>query len=848
MIRIALRTLRFHKAGFLASFIAMFLGAAIVMGCGGLLETGVHGAAPPQRLTAAPIVVTGDQRYHGTAADEVFPERVHLDARLAGELAALPGVAAVAPDVSFRTSLSRGAPAGVPVTGHGWSSARLAQYRIQTGAPPSRPGQVVVDTRLAGQAGLRPGGQVELVVRGAAKRYEISGLVTGDGSVFVSDAEAAAMAGRPGMVDTVGVFVAAGADAGQVRKAVEKAVAGRQISVLTGDERGQAENSDVVSDAGDLVALAAAFGGLAAMVTVFIIAATLGLSMQQRHREMALLRAIGATPNQLRRLILGETMILAAVATALAWPVGPYVGRWLLGAFAGAGVVPDAIVYRAGSGPMIVGVGAALLIALGAAFIAANGAARTRPTEALAEASLGRRRFSRVRLVLAVLFLGGGAALAAGTAGSDGPDAAGVATPAAMVWTAGFGLLGPVLARAVTAVMHRPMRAAFGNAGHLATSNTKARIARLAGAVLPVMLATGLALALTYMQTTQSSGSDKAFEENLRADLTVASDSGLPLDLVDTVKAQPGVAAATAQITSLGFIEPKELAGPAVAEGDGGKGAPDVPAMSLLGVTPEGITRTTAFRAVSGSLNALHGNTVALPARYTSGRKIGDLVPMRLGDGTRVELELVATMNGRRGYETALLPASVLIGHTDSGLVPQIMVSTRAGTDRAELAATLSALAAQHPGLRVADRKALSLARQDQDDTQAWMAYLVLGVVVGYAVIALVNSQVLAAVERRREFSLLRLVGATRRQVMQMMALEAVLVSATGVILGGLIAATTLTPLSLSVLGTVVPAGPWWIVAAVTGGALALVLAATLLPTLLLLRHRPGNAVIGIRE
>nr|WP_276515315.1 FtsX-like permease family protein [Actinomadura coerulea] len=128
------------------------------------------------------------------------------------------------------------------------------------------------------------------------------------------------------------------------------------------------------------------------------------------------------------------------------------------------------------------------------------------------------------------------------------------------------------------------------------------------------------------------------------------------------------------------------------------------------------------------------------------------------------------------------------------------------------------------------------------------MAYLVLAVVVGYAAIALVNSQVLAAVERRRDFSLLRLVGATRRQVMQMMAIEAVLVSAAGVLLGALIAATTLMPLSLSVLGSVTPAGPWWSAAAVVGGALALVLAATLLPTLALLRHRPGDAVVGTHE
>ena len=94
----------------------------------------------------------------------------------------------------------------------------------------------------------------------------------------------------------------------------------------------------------------------------------------------ALLRAIGATPAQVRRLIVGETTVLAVAATVLACYPGVRFGRWLLDAFAGAGVVPEAIAFRAGSVPVLVGAGAALLTAVGAAFIAANAAARTRPT------------------------------------------------------------------------------------------------------------------------------------------------------------------------------------------------------------------------------------------------------------------------------------------------------------------------------------------------------------------------------------------------------------------------------------------------------------------------------------
>ncbi|MFD0901853.1 FtsX-like permease family protein [Actinomadura sediminis] len=841
MIGISLRMLRFHAGGFLAAFVAMFLGAVIVIGCGGLLESGIHRAAPPQRLGAAPIVVTGDQRYHGTASDEVFAERVPLDAGLAAELAAVPGVTGTASDVSFPV---RWADGGRELTGHGWSSARLAPAALVRGTAPSGDGQVVLPAGL----GAGVGDTVGLLLGGGAARYRVSGLVGGSGAVYLTDAEAGRITGRPGKVDSIGVFTAPGTGVAAVERAVAEAVDGRQVAVLTGDERGRAEDPGVMSEGEDLIPLAAAFGGLSAMVTVFGVAATLGLSIRRRARETALLRAVGATPGQVRRLVVGETMLLAVVATGLACLPGPYVGRWLLAAFADAGAVPETLAYRAGNVPLVAGVCTALLTALVAAFVAAHGAARTRPAEALAEASVESRRFGAARIVAGLGFLAGGTVLALVTARADGPDAAGIATPATLVWTSGFALLGPVLATAVTAALRRPLRAVTGYAGHLATENARARTARLTGAVLPVMLAAGLALALVYMQTTQTKGAREVFEDRLRADLAVTSAAGgLPPAMVDEIARHPGVAAASAQVASAGFIEPAGLAGPLVHEGDQGdegEDAPDPPAMALLGVTASGVERTTAFRVTGGSLDALDGATVALPERYAGPYEIGDTVPMRLGDGSRAALELVATVESPPGYETALLPAGVLLPHTDGGLVPQILVTAEPGADRAGLA---RALAESGPGLRVVDRETLSELRAEQDRTQAWMAWLVLAVVVGYAAIALVNAQIIATGERRREFGLLRLAGAARRQVLRMMAVEAVLVTAAGVAVGLLVAAATLVPLSLSVLGGPVPGGSPWILAAVAAAALGLTLAATLLPALALLRVRPGHAVAGER-
>jgi putative ABC transport system permease protein len=356
MTGIALRTLRFHKAGFLASFAALFLGALIVVGCGGLLETGIRSAAPPQRLAAAPIVVTGDQRYHGTVQELIFPERARLDAALTAKIGAVPGVAAAVPDVSFPAAVASHGT----VAGHNWASARLAPHRLARGSAPSGPGQIVLGEELAERVGTRLGGQVELLVHGAAERFQLVGLAAGTGDVFVADTDAGRLTGHPGRIDSVGVLLAPGADLGQVARAVESALggaAGSGTAVLTGDDRGRAEDPTLVEGTDDLIPLAAAFGSLAALAMVFVVAGTVGLSIRQRQRQTALLRAVGATPGQLRRMILAETMILAVAATVPACLLAPWFGRRLLEVFVHGGVVSDLVAFRSGAVPLIAGAG-----------------------------------------------------------------------------------------------------------------------------------------------------------------------------------------------------------------------------------------------------------------------------------------------------------------------------------------------------------------------------------------------------------------------------------------------------------------------------------------------------------
>ncbi|KLL12205.1 FtsX-like permease family protein [Protofrankia coriariae] len=832
MLLLALRTLRYRAGGFVASFVALFFGTVLVMACGGLMETGIRTAVPPQRLVAADVVVTGDQSH---------PEPIRLDATLVTRIRSVPGVADAVPDVSFPAALLRD---GMPVTdgdqqiGHAWASAALGRYGIRDGAAPAEH-EIAVDTATATRAGVGVGDQVDVVVRGTPARFRVSGVVSADqiiaGALFFAEPDVARIVPAGDQVDAIGVLAAPGFQSGQLRDALATALKDTPTTLLTGDERGLAEFASAADGGETMIVLAGVFGGLAVLVAIFVVASILGLSVQQRQQEMALLRAIGGTPGQLRRLLLGETMMIGLLAAAAAYPFGRPVGRFLFDQLADGGVAPPAIVFHQGFVPTLVGSAVTMLTALLAAWAAGWAAARTRPTEALVEAGLQRRWVSWPRILFAVLFLAGGMALTLVTAlVMKGPVAASTAGPTAMLWATGFALLGPGLTRVIVLVLYVPLRAMCGLSGHLALLNARTRRIRTAGMIMPIMLATGLATSLLYLQTSQSEAADRAYTENLRADAALVSTAGgFPVNLVRSVRTLPGVGQASAVVNSEGYLESEEVAETGYRE-----------TVPLQGITADGADRTAPVALTAGTLADLRGDTVALAttsARHF-GYELGDTVPLWLGDNTRVSAKVVALFAARHGFETMLAPAELVAPHTRTGLAQEILVRAAPGVAPGTLIATLADFAADHPGLRVAGQDTLRSAHAEQEQTGVWINYLLAFMIICYTVISLVNTLIVATAERRREFAVQRLIGTTRGQVLGMMSAEAVLVVVGGIILGTLVSITTLVPFNLALSDSPLPHGPLWIYLAVTGSAAALTLLATLLPTLYALRTPPVAA------
>src|SRR5262245_46385402 len=710
MWRLALWTLRFRKGGFIATFVAIGLGTAVVLACAGLMETGIRTAVPPQRLGSAAVVLAGDQSYRVPGTDEsaTLAERVRLPNDLVDVIDDVPGVDEAVGDRAFPVTVlgvGAGGASGLTTIGHGWSSSRLAPYRLGAGHEPARFGEVALDATLARRAGATVGDRLDLWIHGETRSYRVAGITLppvpmSQTAVFFSDGQARLLSGHPDGFDAIGVLTGR-TDTDALEASIDDALHGRPIVTLTGSQRGLAEFPDARTGGETLIVLSAVFGGLAILVAMLVVGGTLGLSIQLRRRELALLRAIGATPGQVRRLIIGETMVVSVAATTLGCLAGLRLGPWLFERIAEHGVISPALEYRQGWIPAAAAAGVALLSALTVGAVAGRGAIRAHPIEALGETDLPRRWLTPARLILAMLFLAGGAALAIVTAVMNGPIAASTAAPTVMLWAIGFALLAPGVTRPTIALLRWPMRAVPGPARYLATHNTRQGTVRVAGVIVPIMLATGVATALLYLQTTESRAAERGYARGLRADVVLTSASGaIPPNAVPAVREVPQVAAASAFVSSTGFVEVPH---------DDSQGEDGWP---LWGISPDGASQTMPVAPRAGTLGALRGDSVALPidlARELD-RGIGDTITIRLGDGVRSAFRIVALLAANPGYGSIVLPADTLAAHTTSGSPSQVLVRADTGADPDALVASLKRLSAGWPGVEVADRSA-ALAR-----------------------------------------------------------------------------------------------------------------------------------------
>jgi putative ABC transport system permease protein len=830
MTAVAWQTIRARVAGMVGTFIALALGVGLLaMMALTLASTIGAGGGAPRWYTRPDVVVAGANEatvVTGRGEDrEVSSVRTPTSRPLPADLVArLSTVDAtvVVDHVAF--AVTAGAPGD---TVRPWSAADLHAYAWVAGGAPAAPTDIVLTAPTA----HRPGDRLTVLTAQGARPFTVSGVLRTDApaALYTVDGVAAGLSG--GRIAAIALTAKPGGPpAVDLAARVRAAIGDDSIRVLTGKARRGAEPYPDSERLTVAIALLSASCGMAGFVSIFVVAGTFAYAVAARRREFGLLRAAGATPRQVRRLVLGESLVVgvvaAAVGSALGMVAAPRFARWLVD----TGFAPENFTAHLIFWPVAAAFGAGLLVALTGAWLAARRAGLVRPVEALREAAVDSRAMTPTRWIVGIGAVITTVPLVAAFAGVDSESTVPLAINAAMFLIIALAMFAPLLIPPLVSLLTAPFARVVGPVGLLAGHGARTAVRRTAATAAPILVTVGIAGSTLAGFAILASATDSAARARILAEAAVVPGAapGVADATVQALRAVPGVTAAVPVADTPVWVrdddEPEDWHGRYVP-------GPDLAAVLRVPV-------------VAGDLADLTGtDTVAVPA----GRWVlGETAELWLGDSTPVRLRVVAVLDEQIDLaETVLLPWALRDGHAQP-LASAVFLRF----DPAMPTADLAAAATTGGGTLVRTGDFLSAAATDRDRTNRFGAIAVLGMALLYTGIAIANTLVMATRDRARELATLRLSGTTPGQVLRMVAVEAVLVTGVGALLAAIVTGITVVA-TYRGLADAAPAVdlavPWRQLGAIVACCLVTAVVSSVVPAALLVRRRAVD-LAGVRE
>lgn len=524
---------------------------------------------------------------------------------------------------------------------------------------------------------------------------------------------------------------------------------------------------------GLLMALASSYAGTALVVVVMVVAATVSLALRGRRREFAMLRAVGATPAQVRRAVTLEVAAVALVAAPVGAVAGLFGARLLDPLLVRAGMVAPDFTSSLSPLPVLVAVVLIVATALPVGRLGAREAARLAPTAALQDSAVEASEVGRTRRAFALVLTAAGLAAAFSSLWIPGTVGGATASISAFMLIGAAALAGPVLVGWLFDRVARLHPSAGGPAGMLAVRNVRGFSRRLTTVVVPLALVVATATVQTSVNQAVTAAAEQEINAAVTADLVVTPDEPAG-DVAEQVAQVPGVAAAVPLATVPAQVRTEGDEDLALASGLAWEA-------TALRILPADLSGTLDPDVVEGDLAALGTpGTVAVSsdAAFETGTGVGETLTLRLGDD-EVEATVVAEFSRGMGVaglvagpataEAHGLPVvadTVLVDVADGALVPDVAAAIRA----------LGVTATDVPGYATAATRS---SGGENDISTALLMLLLVVVAVGAA-----STLALTTASRREELRLLHRTGTTRRQLMAMTTVEALVTGVTAWALG----------------------------------------------------------------
>jgi len=785
MVLTALRNLLAHKLRLFTTGLAVMLGVAFMAGTLVLTDT----------LTRTFDDLFADA-FSGTdamvRAEASFEDpngfgnlRGRIDESLLDDVAAVDGVALAFGDVwGFAQVVGRdGEPignpgAGAPTLAANWPEGELNTWTLVAGGPPRGDRDVVLDKGVADDAGYGVGDRATVLVGGAPLEVTVTGIVRMAGAdspggatftMFTTEA-AQSHVGEAGKFDSISVVAGDGVSEEELVARIDGELPAG-VEVVSGATVTE-ENQDAMRQGLSFFStFMLVFAVVALLVGGFIIFNTFFITVAQRTRENALLRAIGATRRQVLAAVLIEALGIGLIASALGLLAGIPLAIGLRALLAGFGLdIPTGGVVLAG-GSALVAFSSGVVVTMLSAVSPSRKAAKVPPIAAMRDVAVGSTGYGSHQRVLVgsgVLAVGA-ATLLYGLFGDPGSALAIVGLGALLVFF-GVSVLGRTVALPLSRLIGLPLARLRGISGRLARENAMRNPKRTAATASALMIGVGLVTFITIFaaSTKASFGEtlDKAFTGDLIATSGQAGLGGVSPEFTEQVAALP-------EIDAAGGVR----AGLAEVDGDSDQ---------ILGVSPEAFG-IYDVDPVAGSPDDLDATSIAVidDVADDKGLEIGDTVPVEFtATGTReMTVRLILERNPGVENEWVVSTEAFDANYPDQADV-QVLIRKADGVTAAEALAAVETAAEGYPGVDVLDQSEFKEEQMVFVDRMLGLVYAMLALAILIALLGIGNTLALSIVERTRELGVLRAVGMTRAQLRSAIRWESVIIAVQGAVLG----------------------------------------------------------------
>ncbi len=810
MGKITLRGLRAHPIRFIATMAAVIFGTAFL---GGALVLRQSMATTFEENTTASLrgvdaAVIPDPKRAEVSLD-MDPS---VPAELVDRVRSESGARAVAPLATGQMSIL-GAD-GTVVKPKGTGKLRIEDdalnpYSLSAGRWPERSGEVALDIRTAEQRGIAVGAVLDVATKSGGRKATVVGLVSyltlgrdGDGPNFIVHADDAFSWLRSGKESYQAILLAApeGQAASVLQRAQTFAATQNGLIAESGDAYRERQAGAAAGIANALGIGLTAFAYVALFICVFIVYNTFTTVVAQRSRELALLRAVGASAKQIRRAVLLEALVVAVAASAIGFGLGIVLALAIAKAapgLASAGTGQDIRLSIAPSIPIQVLL-TGVVVTLLSAFVPAFRSGRVKPLEALRTAAIDRSSQSRLRA-----WAGAGA-----TALGLASFVVALVTKRGWFLVPGPGLLflglllgGPKLASWFARIAGPLAGSRRSVSARLAADNLQRNPRRAATTANALVVGVFLVVFVTAAGGALRDFAVDFISQFGGADLNVGSENNtaIPASLGSEIAAVPGVVDITGVYGNFGkAVKDASACTAGAPRGGGGGGGLQFPAaatdpgkaVSALGLEYRGgkpfdqigpgeaaVGDFSQFMGGGGADSGGGGNAAAMLP------KLGDQMTVCFNNGTTRSYKIVTLMK----FSFSIPP--LLISADDARAVQPdldlVQYSLKVAPGQVgPVKDRLDQLTNQYSDVLVFEGAFIVNFLKDFFNGLISAVNALLGVAVVVALFGIINTLLLAITERTQEIGLLRAVGMTRTQLRATIRTEAVLVSAMGTLVG----------------------------------------------------------------